>query len=217
MRKLPFILFGAIAAIVSIGAGQGCGDSTANTGGAGPGGGSPGGGGNATTQGTGGTTTPGTGGSSATVNPSSSGGSSPGTGGSTGTSGGGGGGGTQACTGVELTVHNIAAWCNVSVNGGTASTGLTQTVCIDTPGAVPLTAATTPGFVLSDTMWHHVDDSSGDTGVKGMWNGAMTKSSETKTVGANGTACAWVCCPGMGNPTECDVGGMFVPMDPCGP
>ncbi len=158
---------------------------------------------------------PGTGGSSATSQTSQrrripgTGGSSPGTGGSSGTSGG--GGGTSACTGVELTVHNIATWCSVTVNGGTASTAVTQTVCIDTAGAVPLIAATTPGFVLSDTMWHHVDDSTGDTGVSGMQNGAKTQSSETKTVGSSGTACAWVCCPGMGNPTECDVGfGAFV-------
>jgi hypothetical protein len=205
MHKLPLISFGAIAVLASIGLGQGCGGSSGNTGGGGPGGGK-------TTQGSGGsvgTTTPGTGGSTSTTTPGTGG--SPGTGGMSGTGGGSGGG----CNGVELTVHNIVSWCKVSVNGGAELPDGTQTVCVDANAMVALEASPSTGFTLSNTMWHHVDDSTGDTGVKGDQTSMAGKSLETKTVGANGAACTWVCCPGVGNPTECDVGGAFVPSDPC--
>jgi hypothetical protein len=193
MSKLPFILFGAMAAVVSIGVGQGCGDGTANTGGSGPGGGNNGG---ATTQGNGGTS-PGTGGTSSTTTPTGSGGTSPGTGGS-------GTGGGSACSGstpVELTVINADVWCNVTVNHGTASSAGTQTVCVAANATVDLAAAPISNtFALADDMWHHVDDSTGNTGVKGDQTSMPGTSLETKTVPATGKACVWVCCPGANPP-----------------
>jgi hypothetical protein len=216
MNKLPLIWLGGLAVVASIAVGQGCGNSTTNTGGSGPGGSNAGG---MTPQGGGGSTnstTPSTGGSTATSQ-TSNGGGNPGTGGtSPGT--GGAGGGSSACSGstpVALTIFNPADWCNVSINGMTATTAGSQTVCVAATSTAKLTAAPIPGFTLSDTMWHHVDDSTGDTGVKGDQATTPGKSLETKTVGATGTACAWVCCPGTGDPTECDVGGAFVPTDPC--
>jgi hypothetical protein len=222
MRKLPLIWLAAISLVASGAAvGQGCGSSD-STGGGGPGGAGGSAGATSTNPTAGGTTNTSTdnggGGSTSSTTTSENGGSSS-QGGSTPGSGGSGGGGGASCNGVELTVHNIASWCDVGVDGGAASTVSAQTVCVDASKKVPLTATGTgsgdTAFILDAHMWHHVDDSNGDTGVAGTLSHNNSESDETRTVGASGKACVWVCCPGKSNPTECDVGGAFVPTDPC--
>ena len=111
--------------------------------------------------------------------------------------------GTTATTstggGTQLTVMNYLSWCNVSVNGGTASSAPAQTVSV-TPGMIPLTAAPLQFFALSNNMWHHT---TGDTGAgeAGMVTG--TTSAAKVNVSASGT-CVWVCCPGdAGHPNPC--------------
>ncbi|MCE9578239.1 MAG: hypothetical protein K8W52_34250 [Deltaproteobacteria bacterium] len=106
---------------------------------------------------------------------------------------------TDAATGgATLTVKNYLAWCSVSVNGAAASTAAQQVVTV-TPGAIPLVASGATGFKLGPNMWHHVDGTTGNTGVAGNVSGTM--SSATVTVGAGG-ACVWVCCP-FTNGTGC--------------
>jgi hypothetical protein len=104
-----------------------------------------------------------------------------------------------APAGTALTVKNYLSWCSVSVNGGAASSGATQTVNV-TPGPITLVAtAASTTFKLGPNMWHHVDGTTGNTGVPGTVAGAM--STATITVGAT-AACAWVCCP-FANGTGC--------------
>lgn len=108
--------------------------------------------------------------------------------------------GTDAgCSGVLLTVINALDWCDVTVNGGTASGAGSQTVCVPANTDINLVATAHVGFELGD--WHHTDGDTG-TGDPGTVSGAM--STATFMTSASGTACVWVCCPftgGAGCPT----------------
>jgi hypothetical protein len=109
------------------------------------------------------------------------------------------------CDGVLLTMHNVLSWCSVSVNGGAASTGATQTVCVPADTDINLVAtAASAAFELGD--WHNTDGDTG-SGEPGTVSGAM--STATFMTGASGTACVWVCCPFNPSGTGCDV------TDPC--
>jgi len=101
--------------------------------------------------------------------------------------------------GDTLTVMNYLSWCSVGVNGAAANINATQTVMVASGTAVPLTATGAPGFVLSGTMWHHVDDDTG-AGAPGTVTGGTT-SAEKVTV--SGAKCVWVCCPGTAGVPAC--------------
>jgi hypothetical protein len=114
------------------------------------------------------------------------------TGGGTGTGGG--------CNGTMLTVKDAPVatpWCDVSVNGMTASPDAVQTVCVPA-GSVPLTVKAHMGFQLGD--WHHT---SGDTGSGEA--GSVSSGTSTAHYIADGgaTGCVWVCCPFAGSGTGC--------------
>jgi len=109
------------------------------------------------------------------------------------------------CAGSLLTVKNFDGWCNVAVGNG-AAVSTDQTVCVQN-GMVTMTATANTGFILSNTMWHHTTDDTGNGG-KGMVTGATS----TDTVNVTGAACVWVCCPfpdGTGCPAadQCAAGG----------
>jgi hypothetical protein len=101
---------------------------------------------------------------------------------------------------VTLTVKNILAWCDVTVDGNPASGLSSQTVCVASGKKVDLTAVAHTGFKLGNTPWHDTD---GDTGSGE--KGTVTGTTSAATVTVTGTAdCAWVCCEftaGGGCPT----------------
>jgi hypothetical protein len=104
-----------------------------------------------------------------------------------------------ACNGVELTVMDVDNWCTLSVNGAASFSTGNQTVCVAANSTVNLTAQANTGFTLGD--WHHTDGDkdAGDPGTD-VDAGGKTQSDATIKVGASGTACVWICCPGSGNP-----------------
>jgi len=103
-----------------------------------------------------------------------------------------------------LTVKNYLSWCSIAVNGGTASTGATQTINV-MPGSITLVAKEASAtFEIGPTTWHGTagDTGAGDPGTLA-GTGADETSSTTVTVGAT-AKCVWACCPfanGTGCPT----------------
>ncbi len=97
-------------------------------------------------------------------------------------------------------MKNYDSWCNVSVNGGAASSASVQTVCVAANGTVPVTAAPLGGFELGADPWH---DTTGDmgSGDPGTVSGGVSSTTATVTTGSK---CVWACCPftnGTGCPT----------------
>ncbi len=99
--------------------------------------------------------------------------------------------GVDSPAGTTLTIKNVFSWCSVTVAGGTASTAAVITTHVP-PGQITLTAKGAGTFILGPDMWHHVDGTTGNTGVAGTVAGDT--STAKITVGAT-AACAWVCCP----------------------
>jgi len=105
-----------------------------------------------------------------------------------------------------LKVKNYQFWCAVEVNNsGTFSTALEQDVNV-LPGVIPLVAKPASStFKLGTDMWHHVDGTSGDTGISGTQAGTGVNATSTTsiTIVASG-ACVWVCCPFSADGSGCD-------------
>jgi len=104
------------------------------------------------------------------------------------------------CDGVLLTVLNILSWCDVTVNGGTAFGGSSETVCVPANTNIDLVHTAHGGFILG--KWF---GTSGDTGAgeDGTVSGMMS-TAQLMTGAAGTTACVSVCCPfpdGSGCPT----------------
>jgi hypothetical protein len=103
--------------------------------------------------------------------------------------------------GPMLTVKNAKIWCNVTVNGGTASSAPMQSIPITAPGTITVTATPiSTTFILGD--WHHTD---GDTGTGDPGTVSNNLSTAMVTVGTT-SKCVWICCPfanppGTGCPT----------------
>ena len=95
-----------------------------------------------------------------------------------------------------LTVDNFDTWCSVTVNGSTASTAASQTVCVVTSSTVTLTAEPNgSAFELGTTPWHKVTGDTG-SGVQGNVAGTGATAVSTVTVVAAGaTQCVYACCP----------------------
>jgi len=102
-----------------------------------------------------------------------------------------------------LKVKNYISWCAVEVNGsGTFSTALEQDVNV-LPGTIQLAAKPMSStFELGSDMWHHVDGTSGDTGIPGN-AGAGGTTTATITITSAG-ACVWVCCPFSADGSGCN-------------
>jgi hypothetical protein len=109
---------------------------------------------------------------------------------------------------VTLTVHNPRVWCNISVNGATASSALEQKVCLP-PGTVQVVSTAINGtFQLGN--WHGTQ---GDTGSGE--SGTLAGSNSTANVVlTSGTACVWMCCPFAGSGTGCAIPA-DIATDPC--
>jgi hypothetical protein len=107
----------------------------------------------------------------------------------------------DAIAGTQLTVKNYAAWCDVTVNGGTPSSALQQVVTV-TPGVIPVSAVALGGFELGLTPWHNTDGDLGG-GEQGQITGTgqTASSATTETVGLTAD-CVWVCCQTAGQ-TDC--------------
>jgi hypothetical protein len=99
-------------------------------------------------------------------------------------------------------VKNYLSWCNVTVNGGTASISSEQTVCVAANGTVPVSAVARQGFTLPADPWHDTtgDTGSGDPGT--LTGSGQTASDATTVTVTTGTKCAWVCCETTGS-TDC--------------
>jgi hypothetical protein len=98
------------------------------------------------------------------------------------------GSGTEA-----LTVKNYLSWCDVSINGGNASSAAVQAVNVDA-GTLPLVATPLSEFELGTTPWHGTD---GDHGLGDPGARSGPEASATITVG-NAPVCVWVCCETVG-------------------
>ena len=92
-----------------------------------------------------------------------------------------------------LKVKNYLAWCDVSVNGGNASTTAEQTVNV-LPGSIPLVATGATGFKAAGNMWHHTLNDTG-TGETGAVTGTGANAQSTATAVVAAAKCVWVCCP----------------------
>ncbi len=96
-----------------------------------------------------------------------------------------------------LTVKNYLSWCTVEIdNSGSFSTVTPQTVNV-LPGTISLAARpASTMFVLGSDMWHHVDGTTGDTGISGSQSGSgLTATSTASITITSAGACVWVCCP----------------------
>jgi hypothetical protein len=110
-------------------------------------------------------------------------------------------GGDAGC--VNLTVHNFASWCNVSIAGGTFTNVEPDVVCV-TPGTITLVEEPLNG-TFTVGLFH---GTSGDTGSgdPGTCTGTGTSEQCTTTVVVGSAAkCVWVCCPFASNGTGCNV------------
>lgn len=105
-----------------------------------------------------------------------------------------------------LKVKNYLSWCTVEVNAsGTFSTAAEQDVNV-LPGTIPLVAKPASSFFeLGTDMWHHVDGTTGDTGIPGTQAGTGVSATSTTsiTIVAAG-ACVWVCCPFSSDGSGCN-------------
>ncbi len=109
-----------------------------------------------------------------------------------------------------LTVKNIDSWCAITVNGTAPTTGIVNVM----PGAITVTAKGATTFITGPHPWYHTDGDtgSGDPGTS-VGGGTPPTNTATVTVGAT-PKCIYACCP-FPDGTGCNVGGSFVPTDPC--
>ena len=101
-----------------------------------------------------------------------------------------------------LKVKNYLMWCSVEVNGsGTFSTASEQDVNV-LPGTIQLVAKpASTTFELDNSMWHHVDGTTGDTGISGTQASGQSTAAITITTAG---ACVWVCCPFSADGSGCN-------------
>jgi hypothetical protein len=105
---------------------------------------------------------------------------------------------------IALSVKNFLEQCEVSVGSEPASPAAAQVVYV-LPGAIPLVARLNgSAFVLSSTMWHHVDGDGSGAGVSGTQTGtgSAAQSTATSTI-TNAPKCVWVCCAIAGSGSNC--------------
>jgi hypothetical protein len=113
-----------------------------------------------------------------------------------------------------LTVKNYASWCEVTVNGGTASSASSTTTNV-TPGTITLVAKPLPDgngsslFEIDGNMWHHTDGDTNNTGETGTVSSGSDKRLLTSTAMvtvASTAKCVWVCCPFFPGGNGCEPG-----------
>ncbi len=117
-----------------------------------------------------------------------------------------------------LTVKNIDSWCAVTVNGGAPDDPSSQRF---RPPVRPSQLTATPNPADGSTFelgpahtWFKTDGDTGG-GDPGTSVGGGTQPTNTATVTVGTTAkCIYACCP-FSDGTGCNVGGTFVPTDPC--
>jgi len=101
---------------------------------------------------------------------------------------------------VLLTILDDSAWCDITVNGGTAFPGAAETVCVPANSNVTLVETAHSGFILGKWFGTTGDTGTGETGTV-----SGTMSTAHIMVGAAGTtSCVSTCCPfpaGTGCPT----------------
>ena len=107
----------------------------------------------------------------------------------------------------QLTVKNYSSWCSVQVGSGAGSSAPMQMVNV-APSTVTLVAkAASSAFELDSSMWHHVDGTTGDTGIAGTQTGTGSNAQSTAAATiTNAAKCVWVCCPFSTGGTGCDPG-----------
>jgi hypothetical protein len=105
-----------------------------------------------------------------------------------------------------LVLKNYVSWCTVEINNsGSFSTATPQTVNV-LPGTITLVAKPMNSmFELGTDMWHHVDGTTGDTGISGTQAGSGINATSTTTITiTNAGACVWVCCPFSADGSGCN-------------
>src|SRR5262249_51142485 len=89
------------------------------------------------------------------------------------------------------------SWCNVSVNGGAASSLSPQVVHV-LPGEIPLATTALVGFDLPTAPWHDTDGDAG-SGDPGVLTGSGQSATRSTTITiTHGPKCVWTCCPTHG-------------------
>ena len=101
-----------------------------------------------------------------------------------------------------LTIKNYSDWCKISEGGGTESQVPMLQVNL-VPGTYQVNASGAPGFEIQPGMWHHVDGSTGNTGVDGTQTGGSGGDSQAAVTMTTANKCIWVCCAFL-NGTGCD-------------
>ena len=92
-----------------------------------------------------------------------------------------------------LTLKNYLNWCEVGINGA-ALVQMNQVTAALAPGTYNVAAKGAPGFEIQPGMWHHVDGSSGNTGVDGNQVGGPSGTSTAMVTMGTTAKCVWVCC-----------------------
>jgi hypothetical protein len=92
-----------------------------------------------------------------------------------------------------LTVKNYLDWCEVGIDGATPVHAATVTANL-APGTYNVVAKGATGFEIQPGMWHHVDGSTGNTGVDGTQVGGASGTSTAMVTMTTAAKCVWVCC-----------------------
>ncbi len=105
---------------------------------------------------------------------------------------------------VTLTVLNFLSWCSLTINGGAASTGASQTASVAAGSTVTLVVTpASSAFMIGSDPWFGVSQNDGGA-APGTDNGTGTTETSMATVVVTGNQCVSVCCqePNM-MPTPC--------------
>lgn len=92
-----------------------------------------------------------------------------------------------------LTLKNYLNWCKIGIDGATPVQMATGTANL-APGTYNLVAQGATGFEIQPAMWHHVDGSTGNTGVDGTQTGGASGTSTAMVTMGTTAKCVWVCC-----------------------
>jgi hypothetical protein len=98
------------------------------------------------------------------------------------------------CSGVLLTIRDDFSWCDITVNGGAAFGGASETICVPANSNVALAETAHGGFMLGHWYGTTGDTGSGETGTV---SGA-TSTAHIMTGAAGTSSCVSTCCPTIG-------------------
>jgi hypothetical protein len=101
-----------------------------------------------------------------------------------------------------LTVKNYLNWCEVKIDSGAFMRMDVVTASL-APGTYDVVAKGAAGFEIQPGMWHHVDGTTGNTGVDGNQVGGASGTSTAQVTMTTSAKCVWVCCQFENNGGGC--------------